>query len=109
MYGHDYLDRIPTAAPCGTDWDDMTGDDRVRRCPTCSNSVFNLAGLGSAEARDLLEENEGRLCVRYYRRSDGTVLAGDCPRGVQRLQRMVAGIAAALLSALLATVVIAIV
>jgi hypothetical protein len=31
-----------------------------------------------AEARRLLAEREGRLCVRILRRSDGTVVTADC-------------------------------
>ena len=32
----------------------------------------------------LLEEREGRICIRLYRRADGTVITADCPVGVKR-------------------------
>jgi hypothetical protein len=41
------------------------------------------ARLG-AEAERLVVEKEGRLCVRFHRRADGTVLTRDCPVGLRR-------------------------
>ncbi len=29
-----------------------------------------------------MREREGELCVRFYRRADGTMLTADCPRGL---------------------------
>jgi hypothetical protein len=44
-----------------------------------SKERYNLSGLSGAEAEALIRDNEGQLCVRSYRRADGTVLTGDCP------------------------------
>ena len=35
-------------------------------------------------AEALVRAKEGDLCVRYYRRADGTVLTADCSVGVRR-------------------------
>jgi hypothetical protein len=81
------LDNLSVAAPCKADWNDMTGDERVRFCARCDKNVYNLSGMTRAEAEALLVEKEGKLCVRYFRRADGTVLTADCPDGVRRRRR----------------------
>ena len=45
-------------------------------------------------------EHEGKLCVRYFRRSDGTILTSDCDIGIdrRRKRRLIAAGAAALLA-----------
>jgi hypothetical protein len=78
------LDRITIASPCSASWDDMVGDDRVRFCGKCEKNVYNLSSMESAEAEALLREHEGNVCVRLYRRQDGTVLTSDCPVGVRK-------------------------
>lgn len=95
------LDNIRVAAPCTADWSKMVGDERVRACADCSKNVYNLSGMTREEAEALLVEKEGRLCVRYYRRADGTILFGDCAVGVKqrRRRRIVAGAAALLATA----------
>ena len=80
----DALDRIRVAAPCDARWEDMTGDERVRRCASCQLQVYDLARLQRTEALGLLREHEGRrLCMRLWRRPDGRVLTADCPLGVR--------------------------
>ena len=59
-------------------------------CNQCERHVYNFASLTRAEAEELIEEKEGRLCVRLYRRADGTVLTADCPVGVETLRRRAA-------------------
>ena len=44
------------------------------------------------EALKLVEEREGRLCVRFYQRRDGTVLTTDCPVGAAKAMPMLGGI-----------------
>lgn len=78
------LDNLRIATPCRVDWDDMEGDDRVRFCGRCRKNVYNLSALRRDEAEALVRQKEGRLCVRFYRRADGTVLTADCPVGVRR-------------------------
>ena len=52
------------------------------------------------EAERLIVAKEGRLCVRYFQRTDGTILLKDCTVGVskKRRRRLVAAGAAALLA-----------
>ncbi len=81
------LDNIYVASPCSAEWDQMDGDARSRHCQLCDKNVYNLSGMTRAEAEALLVAKEGRLCVRYFRRADGTVLTRDCPVGKARLAR----------------------
>lgn len=57
----------------------MSGDDRVRFCSDCKLNVYNLAGMTRREATELITLQEGRLCVRFFRRKDGTLVTRDCP------------------------------
>jgi hypothetical protein len=84
------LETLEIASPCGVPWEHMPGDDRTRFCPQCRKHVYNLAALSRAEAEDLLRRTEGRLCVRLFRRADGTVLTSDCPIGLRTLRRRLA-------------------
>jgi hypothetical protein len=77
----------------------MTGNDRVRHCPECNLNVYNLSAMTVREAAHLVSSHQGRLCVRYYRRADGTILTEDCPGGARTPVRRVSRIAGAALSA----------
>ena len=83
------LDEIRIASPCTASWDEMTGTDTVRFCGECQKNVYNISKMTAASAALLVDQNEGRLCVRLYKRQDGTVLTEDCPVGLRaKLQRM---------------------
>lgn len=92
------LDTIQVASPCHVAWDSMQGSDLVRHCGQCQRHVYQLSALTRPEAEALVQQHEGRLCVRFFRRTDGTVLTADCPIGLRsvrrRLARAVAGMAA---------------
>jgi hypothetical protein len=81
------LENVAIAAPCKADWDQMVGDDRVRFCRQCEKNVYNLSALPREEAEALLAAREGKMCVRLYKREDGTVLTSDCPVGAKRRRR----------------------
>ena len=81
------LDRITIASPCSASWDEMEGDDCVRSCDHCRLHVFNLSAMSQREAENLIARTEGRLCARFYQRSDGTVITKDCPMGLLALRR----------------------
>ena len=85
------LQRIEIATPCDASWDDMAGDERKRFCQQCELHVYNLAAMTEQEAVQLIEETQGRLCGRIYRRKDGTVLTQDCPMGLRAVRRKLAG------------------
>jgi hypothetical protein len=79
----------------------MTGDERVRFCKQCSLNVYNLSSMTRREAEALIANTEGRLCVRYYRRRDGTILTKNCPVGLSAIKRRISRTASAMLSAVL--------
>jgi hypothetical protein len=84
------LELVQIASPCTADWDAMQGDDRSRYCGQCQKHVYNLSAMSRPEAEKLVFEREGRLCVRFFRRHDGTVLTADCPVGLRGVRRRIA-------------------
>jgi hypothetical protein len=81
------LPQVRIASPCPASWDGMEGDDRSRFCGQCRLHVYNLSDMKTAEAEAFLAEVTGRTCVRYYQRSDGTVMTKDCPIGLAAVRR----------------------
>ena len=81
------LDSVKIASPCTASWDEMIGDDRARFCAHCQKDVFNLSAMPREEAETFLRERTSEVCVRLYKRADGTVLTSDCPVGVTRKRR----------------------
>jgi hypothetical protein len=86
------LDNLRIAAPCSADWDQMFSfeDERVRFCSQCNLNVYNLSGMSRREAEALVMKTEGRLCVRFYRKADGSILTQNCPVGLRAIKRRVA-------------------
>jgi hypothetical protein len=80
------LDSLQIASPCDALWDDMQGTPTVRACAQCEKNVYDISLLTRAEATALIQEKEGKLCVRLYRREDGTILTSDCPKGLKRVR-----------------------
>ena len=83
----------------------MKGDERARDCSQCRLRVYNLSAMTRPEAESLLEEKEGKLCVRFFRRADGTVITQDCPVGLRAVRlkfARMAGAAVALVAVLAA-------
>ncbi|MCX6382510.1 MAG: hypothetical protein NT023_24030 [Armatimonadetes bacterium] len=81
------LDKMKISAPCLESWEAMEGDERVRHCNDCKQNVYNLSGMTQSEAEDILQTHEGRLCVRYYQRSNGSIMTKDCPTGLHALRQ----------------------
>jgi hypothetical protein len=103
-----FLDDLRIASPCRANWDEMTGDTRVRYCGLCKKNVYDLRHMTRAESEALLR-SEGEACVRMARRADGTVVTSDCPVGAEKKakrQRVAAVVGGGLLAvtALLAKV-----
>jgi hypothetical protein len=65
----------------------MIGNDSVRFCSQCHLHVYNLTELTREQAEDLILKTEGRLCARFYKRADGTLLTRDCPVGLVLLRQ----------------------
>lgn len=98
------LELIQIATPCEASWDDMKGDNRVRFCGQCKLHVYNISDMPRDEAEQLVSEREGRLCVRMFRRHDGTVLTSDCPVGLRAVRQRLVRSAAALAGLLIAMI-----
>ena len=81
------LDDVRIASPCSANWDEMFGNDRMRFCGECKLNVYNLSGMSRQQAEDLVASAEGRLCVRFYRRIDGTIITENCPVGWARVKQ----------------------
>jgi len=95
------LSKVRVASPCPADWDSMIGDERVRFCGQCELNVYNLSAMTKAQAENLIVRTEGRLCVRFFRRRDGSILTRDCPVGLARLKQRMSRIRRAVASMLL--------
>ena len=72
------LNETRIAQPCSISWRSMVGHDWVRHCDRCDRKVFNLSRLSASDAVSVLEEHGYDLCVRLYKRRDGTVMTRDC-------------------------------
>jgi hypothetical protein len=92
---------LRVAAPCPVSWESMNGDERSRVCSLCELKVHNIAGMSSHEVENLIGEGSGRICIRVFRRADGTVITKDCPVGVRSLRKRTARMASAALAGLL--------
>jgi len=79
----------------------MKGDDRTRHCDLCELNVHNVAGLSAGEVQGLVATSDGRLCARLFRRVDGTVITRDCPVGLRKYRKRLAGIASTVFAAFL--------
>jgi hypothetical protein len=88
------LPNIRVAAPCTADWNAMSRTDaadpegRIRACGDCNKRVYNLSAMTRDEAEALIIRTEGKLCVRYFQRKDGTILLKDCSIGIKQRRRM---------------------
>jgi hypothetical protein len=97
------LARVRIATPCNERFEDMSGDERVRHCDRCKKNVYDLSALTRDSAEALLRAHGEGVCVRFYRRADGTVMTADCARGVARRRNVKgaigAGVAAVVIAA----------
>lgn len=98
------LDHIKIASPCSADWNEMRGDDRKRFCSLCELNVYNLSEMTKREAEDLVFQMEGKMCVKFYKRADGTVITKDCPVGLAKVRQKISRIASAAFGLIMGTV-----
>lgn len=101
------LTNVRIASPCSADWEKMVGDERVRHCGQCNLNVYNISAMTGLEAQDLIAQHEGRLCLRFYHRKDGTILTRNCPVGLKVVMQRVSRIAGIALSAVMTTIPLA--
>jgi len=95
------LEQVRVASPCNVDWDSMYGNERVRFCDQCKLNVYNLSEMTKTEAERLVSQAEGRVCIRYYQRRDGSILTKNCPVGLAAIKRRLSRVASAIGSTLL--------
>jgi len=96
------LSNIRVASPCPADWEKMVGDERVRHCAECNLNVYNLSAMTERQVQELIAGSRGkRLCTRFYRRADGTVLTQDCPWSLRAMGRNASRIAAGIIAAMM--------
>jgi hypothetical protein len=96
------VNKLRVAAPCPMSWEAMQGDDQKRFCDSCQLNVFNVAELTEPEVHALVSKSkQERVCVKLYRRVDGTVITRDCPVGLRAIRRRAIGFAGAALAAIL--------
>ena len=79
----------------------MKGDDRVRHCIDCNLNVYNFSAMSERGIQRLLLAKNGRICGRWYRRSDGTIITADCPVGFRARVKKISLVAGTALSTLL--------
>ena len=70
------LDDVPSASPCALRWHDMAGEGDARVCAHCKATVLNVAMLEPPQALALIAARAKDHSL--FRRSDGTLIAGDC-------------------------------
>ena len=92
------LANVKIASLCPANWSEIYGDERKRFCSECKLNVYNLSEMTQSEAENFVINAEGRVCVKFYRRADGTILTKDCPLGWQAFKRRVSQTAKAFTS-----------
>jgi hypothetical protein len=95
------INSLRIAAPCQVGWDTMTGDERKRFCDLCSLNVYNISEMTRPQVETLVGNADGRICMRMYRRADGTVMTKDCPVGLRAYRKRAATYVSAAFGAIL--------
>jgi hypothetical protein len=95
------INKLRVASPCSVGWETMSGDERIRHCHSCQLNIYNISEMAKNEVEDLIAKREGRLCIRLYKRADGTVLTKDCPVGFRAYQKRISRFAGATLATVL--------
>src|SRR5690349_9327885 len=60
-----FIDSVRVKEPCSENWDEMTGNDKVRFCSHCSKSVNNISEMTPRKVAKLVMRSNGNLCIRY--------------------------------------------
>lgn len=75
---YEALSQLRITQQCPARWSHMVGDDQVRHCGKCDRNVYNVSAMTRDEALRVIEAHEGKMCMRFYSRPDGTVMTKDC-------------------------------
>jgi hypothetical protein len=95
------LRSITVTSPCLADWEQMTGNDQIRFCEHCSLQVHNISEMTYSRAARLVARSQGRLCVRYYRDSQGAAITKRPATRLHQIGRRTSRLAAGAFSATL--------
>ena len=95
------INTLCVATPCSVGWEKMSGDDRVRLCHSCNLNIYNIAEMTKTEIENLITKREDKVCIRLYKRADGTVLTKDCPIGIRAYYKKTARFAGTVLATIL--------
>lgn len=96
-----HINNLQVASPCSVGWDSMSGDERVRHCHSCKLNIYNIVEMTNWEVENLIANRENKVCIRLFKRADGTVLTKDCPIGLRSYQKRAARLAGAALTTIL--------
>ena len=88
---------LQIGTPCPKRWDDMSGDAKRRFCQHCQLHVHNLSAMKPGERSQFVTESDGRACISYEIRPDGTMVTPSRWQWVLRPLRAFAALIAALL------------
>lgn len=75
------IKKVEIATPCSVPWSSMSGDQAVRFCGKCSKNVYNVSEMHELDLLEMIKQKEGKVCLRVFRRRDGTIITKDCPVG----------------------------
>lgn len=64
---------VTIKSPCHQNWDEMDGDAAKRFCGLCRKHVHNFSEMSAEEVNQLLATDD-KVCVRFRRKPDGTIL-----------------------------------
>ena len=101
MSARDLSRQLEVKTPCSANWNQMSGNDKVRFCEHCQLTVNDLTSLTPKRIRRLIAKLQGRLCVRYHRGSDGKPLISQAPMKLHQISRRVSRVAAGVFTATL--------
>ena len=74
----------------------MTGDAKRRFCEHCDLHVHNLSAMKPGERAEFIDGMQGRTCITYELRADGTMITPSRWDWMLRPMRAVAALLAAL-------------
>lgn len=60
-----FIDSVRVNEPCSEDWNEMTGNEKVRFCSHCSKHVNNISEMTPRKAAKLVMKSNGNLCLHY--------------------------------------------
>lgn len=101
MSSRNLLDQIQIKSPCSADWNSMIGNDQIRFCEHCNLSVQDISQMTRKRVLRLAAHSKGRLCIRYQRRPDGSLVTKSVGQKLHQISRRASRIAAGAFSATL--------